>query len=46
MKFLVLNVQVATKCPHPGCDGLATLERVSTTIRSSWVTTWYASTGT
>ncbi len=27
-KFLVLNVEVATKCPHAGCDGLATLQRV------------------
>jgi hypothetical protein len=27
-KFLVLNVQLATKCPHAGCDAFATLERV------------------
>ena len=25
MKVLVLNVQIATKCPHPGCDSYATL---------------------
>jgi len=25
MKVLVLNVQIATKCPYPGCDSLATL---------------------
>ena len=28
MKFLVLNVQICTKCPHSGCDALATLQRV------------------
>jgi biopolymer transport protein ExbD len=27
LKILVLNVQVAVKCPHPGCDALATLVR-------------------
>jgi biopolymer transport protein ExbD len=25
LKVIVLNVQVATKCPHAGCDSLATL---------------------
>jgi biopolymer transport protein ExbD len=27
-KLVVLNVQLCTKCPHPGCDGLATLHPV------------------
>jgi len=27
IKLLVLNVQVVTKCPHPGCDAYATLQR-------------------
>jgi biopolymer transport protein ExbD len=30
LKILVLNVQVATKCPHAGCDAYATLEREKT----------------
>ena len=28
VKLLVLNVQICTKCPHPGCDAIATLHRV------------------
>ena len=28
LKLLVLNVEIATKCPVSGCDGLATLHRV------------------
>ena len=27
IKMIVLNVTVATKCPHPGCDALAELWR-------------------
>jgi hypothetical protein len=27
MKMIVLNVTIATKCPHPGCDALAELWR-------------------
>jgi biopolymer transport protein ExbD len=29
IKFLVLNVQICTKCPHEGCDAYATLARVT-----------------
>ncbi len=25
VKMLVLNVEICTKCPHPGCDAMATL---------------------
>src|SRR5208283_4487377 len=28
LKLLVLNVEIATKCPVGGCDGLATLHRI------------------
>ncbi len=28
LKFLVLNVQICTKCPHSGCDAYATLSRI------------------
>src|SRR5271165_3795637 len=28
VKLLVLNVQICTECPHPGCDALATLRPV------------------
>ena len=28
VKLLVLNVQICTNCPHPGCDALATLHPV------------------
>jgi biopolymer transport protein ExbD len=27
MRVIVLNVQIATKCPHPGCDSYATLRQ-------------------
>jgi len=27
LKFLVLNVQICTKCPHAGCEAMATLRR-------------------
>jgi len=29
IKLLVLNVQICTKCPHSGCDALATLRRIT-----------------
>ena len=28
MKLLVLNVQICTKCPHAGCEAMATLQRI------------------
>src|SRR5208283_5342510 len=28
LKLLVLNVQICTKCPHAGCDALATFRPV------------------
>ena len=28
VRMLVLNVQICTKCPHPGCESMATLQRI------------------
>ena len=35
VKLLVLNVQICTNCPHPGCDALATLQAHDVTVVGS-----------
>ena len=47
MKLLVLNVKICTKCPHAGCDAMATLRPdMDEDTRRSRVTAWFASMGT